>query len=129
MGFYTTSKIISQSLFLFFLGEGGPRGHEHNLYVYATLLTIYIMGYYVITSLIKERINMTSKDAKEIVSSMKSIDSLKAVKISYDLATQNADKITALMKIIHGNVNNINLLAERIAKLEKKLEAYERPQN
>ena len=129
MGFYTTSKIISQSLFLFFLGEGGPRGHEHNLYVYATLLTIYIMGYYVITSLIKERINMTSKDAKEIVSSMKSIDSLKAVKISYDLATQNADKITALMKIIHGNVNNINLLAERIAKLEKRLEAYERPQN
>ena len=129
MGFYTTSKIISQSLFLFFLGEGGPRGHEHNLYEYATLLTIYIMGYYVITSLIKERINMTSKDAKEIVSSMKSIDSLKAVKISYDLATQNADKITALMKIIHGNVNNINLLAERIAKLEKKLEAYEQRKN
>jgi len=129
MGFYTTSKIISQSLFLFFLGEGGPRGHEHNLYVYATLLTIYIMGYYVITSLIKERINMTSKDAKEIVSSMKSIDSLKAVKISYDLATQNADKITALMKIIHGNVNNINLLAERIAKLEKRLEMYERSFN
>jgi len=39
MGFYTTSKIISQSLFYFFiLGEGGPRGHKHNLYVYATLL-------------------------------------------------------------------------------------------
>jgi len=95
------------------------------------------MGYYVISNHIpfggirikklkppqkKERINMTSKDAKEIVSSMKSVDSLKAVKISYDLATQNADKITALMKIIHGNVNNINLLAERIAKLEKRLE-------
>ena len=87
------------------------------------------MGYYVISNLIKERINMTNKEAKQIVHSMKSIDSLKAVKISYDLATQNADKITALMKIIHGNVNNINLLAERIAKLEKKLEAYERPQN
>ena len=65
---------------------------------------------------------MTSKEAKEIVHSMKSVDSLKAVKISYDLATQNADRLTALMKVVHGNVNNINLLAERIAKLEKRLE-------
>ena len=72
---------------------------------------------------------MTNKEAKEIVRSMKSIDSLKAVKISYDLATQNADKITAIMKVVHGNVNNINLLAERIAKLEKKLEMYERSTN
>tara|TARA_R100000664_G_C2641886_1_gene66490 strand:+ start:27 stop:293 length:267 start_codon:yes stop_codon:yes gene_type:complete len=87
------------------------------------------MGYYVISNLIKERINMTNKEAKQIVHSMKSIDSLKAVKISYDLATQNADKITALMKVIHGNVNNINLLAERIVKLEKRLEMYERPKS
>tara|TARA_Y100000592_G_C5197845_1_gene189158 strand:- start:211 stop:477 length:267 start_codon:yes stop_codon:yes gene_type:complete len=87
------------------------------------------MGYYVISNLIKERINMKNKEAKQIVHSMKSIDSLKAVKISYDLATQNADKITALMKVIHGNVNNINLLAERIVKLEKRLEMYERPKS
>ena len=87
------------------------------------------MGYYVISNLIKERINMTNKEAKQIVHSMKSIDSLKAVKISYDLATQNTDKITALMKVIHGNVNNINLLAERIVKLEKRLEMYERPKS
>ena len=87
------------------------------------------MGYYAITNLIKERINMTNKEAKEIVRSMKSVDSLKAVKISYDLATQNADKITAIMKVVHGNVNNINLLAERIAKLEKRLEMYERSFN
>jgi hypothetical protein len=59
MGFYNTIKIISQSLFYFFiLGEGGPRGHEHNLYEYATLLTIYIMGFYDSVYLIKERINI-----------------------------------------------------------------------
>ena len=28
MGFYNTIKIISQSLFLFFLGEGGPPAHK-----------------------------------------------------------------------------------------------------
>ena len=83
------------------------------------------MGYYVINNLIKERINMTNKEAKEIVHSMKSVDSLKAVKISYDLATQNADKMTALMKVVHGNVNNINLLAERIAKLERAWDLLE----
>ena len=87
------------------------------------------MGYYVINNLIKERINMTNKEAKEIVHSMKSIDSLKAVKISYDLATQNADKITALMKVIHGNVNNINLLAQRITDLEIMLKSYEQRKN
>ena len=46
MGFYTTSKIISQSLFYFFiLGEGGPQGHEHNLYVYASICLKIIFAY------------------------------------------------------------------------------------
>ena len=58
MGFYNIINKSCQIFFYFFiLGEGGPRGHEHNLYEYATLLTIYIMGFSDSVYLIKERIN------------------------------------------------------------------------
>ena len=129
MGFYTTSKTISQSLFLFFLGEGGPRGNEHNLYEYATLLTIYIMGFSDSVYLIKERINMSKETLKQTVNTITHLDSMKAVKVAFDLSESNQDSINKVMQVVGGNVDNINLLAERIAKLEKKLEAYERPKN
>ena len=126
MGFYTTNKFISQSLFYFFiLGEGGPQGHEHNLCVYATLLTIYIMGFSDSVYLIKERINNMSKEIRETVNSITHLDSMKAVKVAFDLSESNQNSINKVMQIVGGNVDNINLLAERIAKLEKKLEAYE----
>ena len=62
MGFYNTIKIISQSLFLFFYFRGGwaPRSQAQPVRV-CDIIVLYIMGYYVITSLIKERINICQK--------------------------------------------------------------------
>ena len=123
MGFYTTNKIISQSLFYFFiLGEGGPQGHEHNLYVYATLLTIYIMGFSDSVYLIKERINMTKETLRKTVNTITHLDSMKAVKVAFDLSESNQDSINKIMQVVDGNVNNINLLAKRIAKLEESID-------
>ena len=62
-----------------FRGGWAPRSQAQPVRV-CDIIVLYIMGYYVITSLIKERINMTSKEAKEIVHSMKSVDSLKLLK-------------------------------------------------
>ena len=101
------------------------------------------MGYYVITSLIKERINMTKETLKQTVNTITHLDSMKAVKVAFDLSESNQDSITKVMKVVHGNVNNINRLAERIAELEKekdilfelikgqekRLDDYERPKN
>ena len=88
------------------------------------------MGYYVINNLIKERINkMTKETLKQTVNTITHLDSMKAVKVAFDLSESNQDSINKVMQVVHGNVNNINLLAERIAKLEKKLEMYERPKN
>ena len=130
MGFSNISNKISQSLFYFFiLGEGGPRGHEHNLYVYATLLTIYIMGFSDNVYLIKERINMSKETLKQTVNTITHLDSMKAVKVAFDLSESNQDSINKVMQIVGGNVDNINLLAERIAKLEKRLEMYEPRKN
>ena len=129
MGFYTTSKIISQSLFYFFiLGEGGPQGHEHNLYVYATLLTIYIMGYYVITSLIKERINM-SKEIRNTIDTITHLDSMKAVKVALGLSEANQNSTSKVMEVVSLLDKNLKSLAIKVMELEKKLEAYEQRKN
>ena len=87
------------------------------------------MGYYVINNLIKERINMTKETLKQTVNTITHLDSMKAVKVAFDLSESNQDSINKVMQIVGGNVDNINLLAERIAKLEKKLGIYERSTN
>ena len=61
MGFYNTINKISQSLFLFFFRGGwAPRSQAQPMRV-CDIIVLYIMGYYVITSLIKERINVCQK--------------------------------------------------------------------
>ena len=83
------------------------------------------MGYYVISNLIKERINMTKETLKQTVNTITHLDSMKAVKVAFDLSESNQDSINKVMQIVGGNVDNINLLAERIAKLEKRIEELE----
>ena len=86
---------------------------------------------------------MTKETLKQTVNTITHLDSMKAVKVAFDLSESNQDSINKVMQIVGGNVDNINLLAERIAKLEKawdlleadltkldkRLEMYERPKN
>ena len=51
------------------------------------------------------------------------------VKVAFELSESIQDSITKVMNIVSGNVDNINLLAGRIAKLEKRLEMYEQRKN
>ena len=66
---------------------------------------------------------------KQTINTITSIDGMKAVKVAFDLSESNQDSINKVMQIVGGNVDNINLLAERIAKLEKRLEMYEPRKN
>ena len=72
---------------------------------------------------------MTRRNMKQTIDTIKHLDSMKAVKVAFDLSESNQDSINKVMQIVGGNVDNINLLAERIAKLEKKLGTYERSTN
>ena len=72
---------------------------------------------------------MTKEKMKQTIDTIKHLDSMKAVKVAFDLSESNQDSINKIMQVVHGNVNNINLLAERIAELEKKLEFYEQRKN
>ena len=80
------------------------------------------MGYYVINNLIKERINNMSKETmKKTIDTIQSADSMKAVKVAFELSESIQDSVTKVMSIVSGNVNNINLLAQRINDLEIKI--------
>ena len=78
---------------------------------------------------IERRDKMTKETLKQTVNTITHLDSMKAVKVAFDLSESHQDSINKVMQIVGGNVDNINLLAERIAKLEKKLEMYERSTN
>ena len=75
------------------------------------------MGYYVITSLIKERINNMFKQLADV--SLKSLD----------MINKNADNLNKLAEFLKDMQDNQNAMATKILELEKRLERYERPQN
>ena len=50
---------------------------------------------------------------------------MKAVKVAFDLSESNQDSINKVMQIVGGNVNNINTLAEEIAKIKKILARFQ----
>ena len=80
------------------------------------------MGFSDSVYLIKERINMTKETLIKTVNTITHLDSMKAVKVAFDLSESNQDSINKIMQVVDGNVNNINLLAKRIAKLEESID-------
>ena len=72
---------------------------------------------------------MTKEKMKETINTIKHLDSMKAVKVAFDLSESHQDSINKIMQVVHGNVNNINLLAQRITDLEIMLKSYEQRKN
>ena len=72
---------------------------------------------------------MTKEKMKQTIDTIKHLDSMKAVKVAFDLSESNQDSINKIMQVVHGNVNNINLLAQRITDLEIMLKSYEQRKN
>ena len=68
---------------------------------------------------------MTKEKMKQTINTIKHLDSMKAVKVAFDLSESNQDSINKVMQIVGGNVNNINTLAEEIAKIKKILARFQ----
>jgi len=79
------------------------------------------MGYYAITNLINRKDNMSKETMKKTIDTIQSADSMKAVKVAFELSESIQDSVTKVMQIVGGNVDNINLLAQRINDLEIKI--------
>ena len=87
------------------------------------------MGYYVINNLIKERINMTKETLRQTVNTITHLDSMKAVKVAFDLSSTTMDSVTKVTQVVTMIDDNLKLLATKVLELEKKLEVYEQPKN
>ena len=117
MGFYTTMFHVKQQDRLTHMFRGGwaPRSQAQPMRV-CDIIVLYIMGYYVITSIIKERINMYKQLADV---SLKSLD----------MINKNAEGINKLAEFLHDTQKQLNMLATKVLELEKKLEMYEPRKN
>ena len=88
------------------------------------------MGYYVITNLIKERINNMSKETmRETINTIKSVDGMKAVKVAFDLSSTTMDSVTKVTQVVTMIDDNLKSLAIKVLELEKRLERYEPRKN
>ena len=84
------------------------------------------MGYYVINNLIKERINNMSKETmRETINTIKHLDSMKAVKVAFDLSSKSMDSVTKVTEVVSMIDNNLKLLATKVMKLEKRIDELE----
>ena len=81
------------------------------------------MGYYVISNLIKERINnMSIEKNREIINSITNPDSLKAVQVAFNINESQDKVISQLVNLVQTMDKNMKLLAVKVLELEKKSE-------
>ena len=83
------------------------------------------MGYYAINNLIKERINNMSKEIRDAVNSITHLDSMKAVKVPFDLSATTQDSIQKITEVVTLIDSNLKELATKVMKLEKRIEELE----
>ena len=87
------------------------------------------MGFSDSVYLIKERINNMSKEIRNTIDTIRHLDSMKAVKVALGLSEANQNSTSKVMEVVSLLDKNLKSLAIKVMELEKKLEAYERPQN
>jgi hypothetical protein len=86
---------------------------------------------------------MSNETMKQTINTITHLDSMKAVKVAFDLSAttqDNIQKITEVVTLIDSNLKELatkvlkleralDLYETDLTKLDKRLEAYERPKN
>ena len=72
---------------------------------------------------------MSKETMRETINTITHLDSMKAVKVAFDLSQTNMDGITKVTEVISLVDKNLKSLAIKVMELEKRLERYERPSN
>ena len=70
-----------------------------------------------------------SQEIRQVIDTIKTADSMKAVKVAVGLSEANQKSISKVMEVVSLMDNNMKLLATKVLELEKKLEAYEQRKN
>ena len=72
---------------------------------------------------------MSKETIRQTIDQIQTTDSMKAVKVAFDLSESNQDSITKVTEVVSNLDKNLKLLATKVLELEKKLEVYEQPKN
>ena len=72
---------------------------------------------------------MSKETIRQTIDQIKTTDSMKAVKVAFDLSESNQDSITKITEVVSNLDKNLKLLATKVLELEKKLEVYEQRNN
>ena len=68
---------------------------------------------------------MTIETMKETINTIKSVDSMKAVKVAFDLSATTQDNIQKITEVVSLIDSNLKDLATKVLKLEKRIEELE----
>jgi phage shock protein A len=72
---------------------------------------------------------MSKETIRQTIDQIQTTDSMKAVKVAFDLSESNQDSITKVTEVVSNLDKNLKLLATKVLELEKKLEVYEQRNN
>ncbi len=68
---------------------------------------------------------MSKETIRQTIDQIKTTDSMKAVKVAFDLSESNQDSITKITEVVSTMDKNMKLLATKVLELEKKIEGLE----
>ena len=68
-----------------------------------------------------KRGNMTKETTQQTINTIKTTDSLKAVKVAYDLTANTMTSMSTLAGTVKKNTDNLNLLAAEVLELKKEI--------
>ena len=64
---------------------------------------------------------MSKETMRETINTIKHLDSMKAVKVAFDLSSKSMDSVTKVTEVVSMIDNNLKLLATKVLELEQKL--------
>ena len=74
---------------------------------------------------IERRDKMTKETLRQTVNTITHLDSMKAVKVAFDLSESNQDSIRKITEVVSLIDSNMKELATKVMKLEKRIEELE----
>ena len=69
---------------------------------------------------------MSKETIRQTIDTINNADSMKAVKVAFDLSQSNQDSISKITEVVSIIDKNTKLLATKVLELEKRLDKYER---
>jgi hypothetical protein len=69
---------------------------------------------------------MSKETIRQTIDQIKTTDSMKAVKVAFDLSESVQDSVSKVMQVVSTMDNNMKLLATKVLELEQKLNNTEK---